>query len=137
LLLFFCAKIPNSVTKIQNIFRNLPYNMRNFLNPAFICAIKTQQLCWVVFVIYIKKILYVHCAITLYFSTPVAFSAQLECILDAFLSPPKRFGLTEILHGTSALGGDRCNNRFSKRRELSQFNITNYSKLPVLLVTHF
>jgi hypothetical protein len=63
----------------------------------------------------------------------IAFSAQLECILDAFLSPSKRFGLTENLHGTSALGGDR----FSKRRELSQSNITNYSKLPVLLVTHF
>jgi hypothetical protein len=67
----------------------------------------------------------------------IAFSAQLECILDAFLSPPKHFGLTEILHETSALGGDRFNNRFSKRRELSQSNITNYSKLPVLLVTHF
>jgi hypothetical protein len=53
------------------------------------------------------------------------------------LSPPKRFGLTEILHGTSALGGDRFNNRFSKRRELSQSITTNYSKLPVLLVTHF
>jgi hypothetical protein len=66
----------------------------------------------------------------------IAFSAQLECILDA-LSPPKRFGLTEILHGTSALGDDRFNNRFSKRRELSQSNITNYSKLPVLFVTHF
>jgi hypothetical protein len=67
----------------------------------------------------------------------IAFSAQLECILNAFLSPPKRFGLTEILLGTSAHGGDRFNNRFSKWRELSQFNITNYSKLPVLLVTHF
>jgi hypothetical protein len=67
----------------------------------------------------------------------IAFSAQLECILDAFLSPPKHFGLTEILHGTSALGGDRFNNRFSKRRELSQSKITSYFKLPVLLVTHF
>jgi hypothetical protein len=67
----------------------------------------------------------------------IAFSAQLECILDAFLSPPKRFGLTEISHGTSALRGDRFNNRFSKRWELSQSNITNYSKLPVLLVIHF
>jgi hypothetical protein len=49
--------------------------------------------------------------------------------LDAFLSPSKRFGLTEILHGTSALRGDR----FSKMWELSQFNITNYSKLPEIV----
>jgi hypothetical protein len=34
----------------------------------------------------------------------IAFSAQLECNMDAFLSPPK---LMEILHVTSALGGDR------------------------------
>jgi hypothetical protein len=31
----------------------------------------------------------------------------MECTLDAFLSPPKRFQLMEILHVTSALGGDR------------------------------
>jgi hypothetical protein len=36
----------------------------------------------------------------------IALSAQLESILDAFLSPPKRFQLMEILHVTSALGGD-------------------------------
>jgi hypothetical protein len=40
----------------------------------------------------------------------IAFSVQLESILDAILSPPKHFGLTEILHGTSALGGDRFTN---------------------------
>jgi hypothetical protein len=28
----------------------------------------------------------------------ITLSAQLECILDAFLSPPKRFKLMEILH---------------------------------------
>jgi hypothetical protein len=37
----------------------------------------------------------------------IAFSAQLECIMDAFLSPPKRFQLMEILHVASALGSDR------------------------------
>jgi hypothetical protein len=56
------------------------------------------------------------------------------------------FRLTEILHGTSALGGDRFNNRFSKRREEILFfpkinknkNPTpQNSKLPVSLVTHF
>jgi hypothetical protein len=61
----------------------------------------------------------------------IAFSAQLECILDAFLSPPKRFRLTEILHGTSALGGDRFNNRFSKRREeIFFFTKINKNKNP-------
>jgi hypothetical protein len=37
----------------------------------------------------------------------IAFSAQLECILYVFLSPPKLFQLMEIFHVTSALGGDR------------------------------
>jgi hypothetical protein len=59
----------------------------------------------------------------------IAFSAQLECILDAFLSPPKRFRLSDILHGTSALGGDRFNNQFSKRRE-EFFFFTKINKNP-------
>jgi hypothetical protein len=46
----------------------------------------------------------------IFFKTPskesIALSAQLECILDAFLSPPKHFQLMDILHVTSALEGD-------------------------------
>jgi hypothetical protein len=58
----------------------------------------------------------------------IALSVQLECILDAFLSLPKRFQLMEILHVASALGANRSKNVKSISRYFIIFAIFSHSK---------
>jgi hypothetical protein len=58
----------------------------------------------------------------------IALSAELESILDVFLSPPKRFQLMKILHVTSALGGNQSKIIKSISRYFIKFSVFSHSK---------